>query len=85
VDEFGEPLDPGPAPAPQPQDADLAQRPATAQPRTWRLLPRSLSSRLVAFVVALVIVVVTTAGGATYVALKSFLYKTPPSLDAACE
>ncbi len=73
-DEFGEPLDPGLAPVLQLQDADLAQRPATAQPCTWRLLPRSLSSRLVAFVVALVIVVVTTAGGATYVALKSFLY-----------
>jgi len=43
-------------------------------PRRWRFVPRSLSSRLVVFVVALVIVVVSAAGAATYVALSSFLY-----------
>ncbi len=41
--------------------------------RRWNFLPRSLSNRLVLFVVALVVVVIVAAGGATYVALKSFL------------
>jgi len=41
--------------------------------RRWRFVPRSLSSRLVVFVVALVMVVVAAAGTATYVALHSFL------------
>jgi two-component system OmpR family sensor kinase len=36
-------------------------------------VPRSLSSRLVVFVVALVVVVVAAAGTATYIALHSFL------------
>jgi two-component system OmpR family sensor kinase len=70
-DEFGEPLDPGPAPEPTPQDADLAR---PAKNRVWRFVPRSLSSRLVVFVVALVVVVISVTGACTYVALKSFLY-----------
>jgi len=45
----------------------------TRAPRRWRFVPRSLSSRLVAFVVALVLVVVAAAGTATYVALHSFM------------
>ncbi len=69
-DEFGEPLDPGPPTGPQAQALD----PAPAKIRAWRLLPRSLSNRLVVFVVALVIVVISVTGACTYVALKSFLY-----------
>lgn len=68
----GDPIDPDatieitPGEAPEPE-------PPVAR-RRLRLVPRSLSSRLVAFVVGLVIVVVTAAGSATYFALKSFLY-----------
>jgi two-component system OmpR family sensor kinase len=42
--------------------------------RRWRLLPRSLTSRLVSGVVVLVVVLVISIGAATYLALKSFLY-----------
>jgi two-component system, OmpR family, sensor kinase len=70
-DEFGEPLDPGPAPEPPP--ADFAAPPATARPRGLRFVPRSLSSRLVVFVVALVVVVISVTGACTYTALHSFL------------
>jgi two-component system, OmpR family, sensor kinase len=77
-DELGEPLDPGPgpgsdpapAPWPQPQATDVA-RPAKS--RAWRIVPRSLSSRLVVFVVALVVVVISVTGACTYAALHSFL------------
>jgi two-component system, OmpR family, sensor kinase len=69
-DEFGEPLDPGPATGPQPPDGIPAQ---PAKNRAWRLLPRSLSNRLVVFVVALVIVVISVTGACTYAALHSFL------------
>jgi two-component system OmpR family sensor kinase len=50
--------------------------PSGPQPprRRWQLLPRSLSGRLVTFVVALVVIMVTAAGAATYVALQSFLF-----------
>src|SRR5689334_16095495 len=41
----------------------------------WRWLPRSLTSRLVTGVVALVVVLVMATGVGTYLALKSFLYK----------
>jgi two-component system OmpR family sensor kinase len=41
--------------------------------RRWRVVPRSLSSRLVAGVVVLVLLVVALAGAATYVALGRFL------------
>jgi two-component system OmpR family sensor kinase len=44
-----------------------------ARSRRWRFLPRTLTSRLVVGVVALVIMVVVAAGGATYAALGSFL------------
>lgn len=43
-----------------------------AQRHRW--LPRTLTSKLTVGVVALVFVVVTIAGGSTYVALRSFLY-----------
>ncbi|MDT4970597.1 MAG: two-component system, OmpR family, sensor kinase, partial [Pseudonocardiales bacterium] len=39
----------------------------------WRFLPRSLTGRLVAFVVSLVIVLVLATGIGTYYALRSFL------------
>jgi two-component system OmpR family sensor kinase len=50
--------------------------PAAAPPRRqrWRFLPRSLASRLVLFVVGLVVVVVAATGTATYLALQSFLF-----------
>ena len=70
-DDFGEPLDPGPPAEPQAEPV-AAQPPARS--RSWRFLPRSLSNRLVAFVVALVVVVISVTGACTYVALKSFLY-----------
>jgi two-component system OmpR family sensor kinase len=60
-----------PPPEPPPAEPD----PAPPKPRRWRFVPRSLSSRLVAFVVGLVVVVVAAAGAATYLALKSFLYE----------
>jgi two-component system OmpR family sensor kinase len=49
--------------------ADGAETP----PRRWRFLPRSLTGRLVAFVVSLVIVLVFATGIGTYYALRSFL------------
>lgn len=69
--EHGEPLDPGAITGPLPPVVETP--PATPQPRRWRFLPRSLSSRLVAFVVALVVAVVAATGAATYAALHSFL------------
>ncbi len=51
----------GPAPEPAPH-------------RARRLLPRSLSARLVFGVVALVVVIVLGVGASTYFALRSFLY-----------
>ena len=73
-DDFGEPLAPDDGAEP-PFEAEAQGGPATPQPRRWRLLPRSLSSRLVVFVVALVVAVVSVAGCATYISLKSFLYE----------
>jgi two-component system, OmpR family, sensor kinase len=67
----GEPLDPTANTEPLPPIAEQEQ--AAPQPRRWRFVPRSLSSRLVIFVVGLVLVVVTAAGSATYLALRSFL------------
>jgi two-component system OmpR family sensor kinase len=58
------PADPQPPPAAPPQP----------RRRHWRFVPRSLSSRLVVFVVGLVVVVVAATGAATYLALQSFLY-----------
>ncbi|MDT4932950.1 MAG: two-component system, OmpR family, sensor kinase, partial [Pseudonocardiales bacterium] len=43
--------------------------------RRWRLVPRSLTARLVTGVVSLVVVLVLATGTATYFALQSFLYK----------
>ena len=87
VDPAGEPVDPGAwDPVDPPADdtppssmyevgtSDAEPAPAEPERRRWNFLPRSLSSRLVLFVVALVIVVVTAAGTATYLSLKSFLY-----------
>src|SRR5262249_12827244 len=74
--EHGQPLDPnantGPLP-PLPEEPPVADEQSTERPRRWRWVPRSLSSRLVAFVVGLVLVVVTATGVATYAALHSFL------------
>jgi two-component system OmpR family sensor kinase len=73
--EHGEPLDPNAStgPIPQvPEEPPAAEEPPPAR-RRWRFVPRSLSSRLVAFVVGLVLVVVTATGVATYAALHSFL------------
>jgi two-component system, OmpR family, sensor kinase len=69
--EPGEPLDPAASTDPLPHVPE--EPPAAEQRRRWRFLPRSLSSRLVLFVVALVLVVVTATGAATYFALQSFL------------
>ncbi len=86
-DPAGEPVDPGawdPVDAPTDDTppssmyevgaSDTEPPPAKPERRRWKFLPRSLSSRLVLFVVALVVVVVTAAGSATYLSLKSFLY-----------
>ena len=63
-------------PPPEPPPAEpAAPEPMPPKKRRWRFVPRSLSSRLVAFVVGLVVVVVAASGSATYVALKSFLYE----------
>jgi len=73
--EDGELLDPGADTEPLPpvsEEPSAAEQPAPA-PRRWRFVPRSLSSRLVVFVTALVLVVVSATGAATYLALKSFL------------
>lgn len=75
--EHGEPLDPNANTGPLPQ---VPEEPPEAEPptptrRRWRFLPRSLSNRLVIFVTALVLVVVSATGTATYVALQSFLYQ----------
>jgi len=79
-DEHAEPLDPNStgAPGQHPAGPPPGWMPPAAEDapplrRRWRFVPRSLSSRLVAFVVALVLVVVAAAGTATYVALRSFL------------
>jgi two-component system, OmpR family, sensor kinase len=69
-DERGEPLDPAASTDPLPH---VPEEPPAAEPRRWRFLPRSLSSRLVLFVVGLVLIVVTATGSATYLALKPFL------------
>jgi two-component system OmpR family sensor kinase len=42
--------------------------------RRWRFVPRSLSGRLVAGVVALVALVVVATGAATYYTMRSYLY-----------
>src|SRR5690348_14100209 len=55
-----------------PEEEVLATKPAR---RRWRFVPRSLAARLVTGVVALVVVLVTTVGTATYFALSSFLYQ----------
>ena len=51
-------------------------RPARPGRPSWRrLLPRSLTSRLVSGVVSLVVVLVLATGAGTYFALRSFLYE----------
>ena len=42
--------------------------------RSWRLTPRSLTSKLVAGVVALVFVIVCATGACTYFAMRSYLF-----------
>jgi two-component system, OmpR family, sensor kinase len=66
-----EPVDPNGArpPAWDEQLPDSTDSP----PRRWRLAPRSLTGRLVAGVVSLVVVLVLTTGIGTYFALRSFL------------
>src|SRR5690348_5082102 len=62
-------------PPPEPPPAEpAAPEPMPPKKRRWRFVPRSLSSRPVAFVVGLVVVVVAASGSATYIALKSFLF-----------
>lgn len=56
-------------PAPDPNDQPPAPR------RRWRFLPRSLTGRLVTGVVALVVIVVLSAGVGTYFALRQFLFE----------
>ena len=85
-DDRAEPLDPNAAAPPPPPVTEEPPPLVTEEPpppvgeessqpskRRSRFVPRSLSSRLVAFVVALVLVVVAAAGCATYIALHSFL------------
>jgi two-component system OmpR family sensor kinase len=45
-----------------------------SRPRRWRLVPRSLTGRLVTGVVSLVFVLVCLTGTGTYIELRSFLY-----------
>src|SRR6478735_5530219 len=52
-----------------------APAPSGPLPRSWRLLPRSLTGRLVTGVVGLVVVVVLATAAGTYFALRSFLYE----------
>jgi len=52
-----------------------APAPSGPSPRSWRLLPRSLTGRLVTGVVGLVVVVVLATAAGTYFALRSFLYE----------
>jgi two-component system, OmpR family, sensor kinase len=74
--EQGEPLDPNADTGALPQlpEEPPAEKQPTPARRAWRFLPRSLSSRLVVFVTALVLIVVSATGAATYLALQSFLY-----------
>ncbi|MDT4892855.1 MAG: two-component system, OmpR family, sensor kinase [Pseudonocardiales bacterium] len=70
---------PGPVPPPLPGSHDelLGEKPSGARssrPRRWRLAPRSLTGRLVAGVVSLVVVLVLATGVGTYYSLSSFLY-----------
>jgi two-component system OmpR family sensor kinase len=58
--------------------SELPEQPVLGPPpprsaHRWRFVPRTLTSRLVVGVVALVVLVVLAAGGATYAALGSFL------------
>jgi two-component system OmpR family sensor kinase len=74
--EHGEPLDPNAntgQPPELPEEPPAAHEQSPERPRRWRFVPRSLSSRLVVFVTALVLVVVSATGAATYLALQSFL------------
>jgi two-component system OmpR family sensor kinase len=74
-DHFGEPVDPGAVTDVDPRGSDVpGPAPPDVRRRRWRFLPRTLSSRLVLFVAALVVVVVTAAGTATYGALHAFLF-----------
>ena len=70
-----QPLDPNGPAAPPPDWAQPAPAPQDAEPgsRRWRFLPRSLTGRLVAFVVSLVVVLVLATGIGTYYALRAFL------------
>src|SRR4249920_2153789 len=61
---------PAPSGAPPPAPPE----PTASAPRRFRFLPRTLTNRLVAGVVALVGVLVIATGTATYVALHSFLF-----------
>jgi two-component system, OmpR family, sensor kinase len=71
--EHGESLSPEfVAPPAEPQPPPAAPR--EPRRRRWRFVPRSLSSRLVVFVVGLVVFVVAATGATTYLALQSFLF-----------
>src|SRR5579885_2000189 len=66
------PPPPNGAPAVGPVEAVAADVPARSV-RRWRLAPHSLTGRLVAGVVTLVVFLVLATGICTYVALRSFL------------
>ena len=70
-----QPVDPNiPALTPPDWAAPPPAPPVAEQgPRRWRFLPRSLTGRLVAFVVSLVVILVRATGVGTYYALRSFL------------
>src|SRR5580704_1971171 len=69
-----DPVDPNFWTPPAPPYSFTEELPEPERPRRrWRLAPRSLTGRLVAGVVALVIVLVLATGLGTYFALRSFL------------
>jgi two-component system, OmpR family, sensor kinase len=70
-----EPVDPNSSAPPPPGWSAPPSAPEVPERRArgWRFLPRSLTGRLVAFVVSLVVVLVLATGFGTYYALRSFL------------
>jgi two-component system, OmpR family, sensor kinase len=54
---------------------DTVQPSRPGRDRRWRLVPRSLTARLVVGVVTLVVLVVLAAGVGTYFSLRSFLFE----------
>ncbi|MDQ2751329.1 MAG: HAMP domain-containing sensor histidine kinase [Pseudonocardiales bacterium] len=70
-----EPVDPNSSASLPPDWAGPPPAPPDAEsgPRRWRFLPRSLTGRLVTFVVSLVVVVVLATGIGTFYALRAFL------------